>query len=428
MPQIDRNRNQPTDHSQYSAIKNISQKKGNNINKDFKKLIEECNKLTDNVDKICDDSLKIALAEAKNSGIGALMGEGDNSNSGMQNSMAQIQQQKMLSSQVKASIISSEISMAAAKGSIDYLNKNISYKDDVRYFSGKQNSNITDKSSYEEVKFSYNIEHNSDPSLTINSNVTIKDINGKTVYRSKQTSKVGKNQFVWDGTNTKGETAQAGEYKISVESNAVDSNGKKVNITSSSEIMSVVTKELFDSGSGIKNKLQMANGDIIDLDQICSIQNSNIDNKNNYITVSEARKFVGNRADIDLSLTKVKNNKLYMRYNYQNEHSTSANIIIKNLDGKIVRNITRTISPSQGNDRRNNLDIIDDIKLADGFYKILIKTKNSETGRTERLNSKINDLTIMDVENNGTVTSIDGVTFDVTQITNIGIYGNYPPA
>ncbi len=206
---------------------------------------------------------------------------------------------------------------------LDIQGKEVSY-DSNKSFNGS-----------DPISFKYNVSCREEyKDATVSTIIKVKNSDGKIVYETKGSGKIGDNEFEWNGYDKKGKKLPAGSYSIEVigkGSRNVGGNWVDFNVDATSLNKAIV--ESVEIENGVATKLILSNGEHIDKAQVVRVKD--ISKSKNSVELSSD--LIGNFIEFDLTRTQVIAGDMEVYYNNHIENPGKATIKISDSKGKLVK-------------------------------------------------------------------------------------------
>lgn len=275
-----------------------------------------------------DDAIKFStqmlLASAKNMGLPGDEGdsgktreisEAANAIAGMMGTKANIQAQL---AQIEAQK-NPAVDLMSLKGKI------VDYKDDVKSFFG------------EPVKYHYTVEHSEQsPSASVNLTFTIKDKEGKTMFVSRQSGKIGEHEFVWNGKDDNGDLVLPGQYKLEIKAEGRKSEGGKsltFPVKASATLSGVVEGVKIENGTATG---VIINGKLVKRDMISDVRDiEKPDEEADYLNAE----LIGKRVKMDFSRGQVIDGELDVYFVNHVEKAEKIKVKVFDQDNKFIKTL-----------------------------------------------------------------------------------------
>ncbi len=276
------------------------------------------------IDDAIDFSTKMLLASAKNMGLPG--GDGDSSKtreiSEAANAIAAMMGTK---ANIQSQLAQIEAQKNPAVDLMSLKGKIVDYKDDVKSFFG------------ESVKYSYKVEHSEQsPSAVVNLTFSIKDKEGKTVFVSKQSGKIGEHEFVWNGKDDNGDLVLPGQYKLEIKAEGRKSEGGK-SLTFPVKASATLSGEV--EGVKIENGTAtgvMINGKLVKRDMISDVRDiEKPEEEAEYLNAD----LIGKRVKMDFSRGQVIDGELDVYFVNHVEKAEKIKIKVFDQDNKFIKTL-----------------------------------------------------------------------------------------
>ena len=285
--------------------------------------------------------------------------------------------------------------------------KEIEYNDAKRIFDGKN-----------PTSFNYSISFDSkyEDKCTINSNITIKDSEGKVVFKDKGqiTSKSGNFSYTWDGKDSSGKLLPLGEYTMEVAATGKDDKG--VAFTPRATTSKTSTVKSVEIENGVATKVLLADGKSITRDQITEIH----DAINSVAPDNEvSTQMIGKKVELDFSKTQVKNGSAKIYYDLGDIKNVEDPMVeISDSNGNYIKTIgyKGLITPGIGSIFLDKG--LEDIK--DGNYRVDLRVIDKDNGGRHGI-SKLHEDMVYGVKlPENEIIGSDGKAYDAHMIKSIG--------
>lgn len=279
------------------------------------------------IDDAIDFSTKMLLASAKNMGLPG--GDGDSSKtreiSEAANAIAAMMGTK---ANIQSQLAQIEAQKNPAVDLMSLKGKVVDYKDDVKSFFG------------EPVKYSYKVEHSEQsPSAVVNLTFTIRDKDGKSVFVSRQSGKIGEHEFVWNGKDDNGDLVLPGQYKLEIKAQGNKSEaGKSLTfpVKASATLSGTVESIKIENGTATG---VMINGKLVKRDMISDVRDVEKPKEEaDYLNAE----LIGKRVKLDFSRGQVIDGELDVYFVNHVEKAEKIKIKIFDQDNKFIK----TLEPS----------------------------------------------------------------------------------
>jgi flagellar basal-body rod modification protein FlgD len=279
------------------------------------------NLATDSFEKILDFVIKSLLASVQNT-------DPTSESSGSQSS-------EMLTTATAIANVNSAKDQVAKMNEMMEAIKNPGYN--ALDIQGKEVSYDSNKSfnGSDPISFKYNVSCREEyKDATVSTIIKVKNSDGKIVYETKGSGKIGDNEFEWNGYDKKGKKLPAGSYSIEVigkGSRNVGGNWVDFNVDATSLNKAIV--ESVEIENGVATKLILSNGEHIDKAQVVRVKD--ISKSKNSVELSSD--LIGNFIEFDLTRTQVIAGDMEVYYNNHIENPGKATIKISDSKGKLVK-------------------------------------------------------------------------------------------
>lgn len=263
--------------------------------------------------------------------------------------------------------------------------KEVKYDDAKRLFDGKNST---------EFNYSISVDNKYEDKCTINTNITIRNSEGRVVFTGKgeTVSNSGEFSYRWDGRDNKGKLLPLGEYTMEVRATGKDDQGSSISARATTSKTAIV--ESVELENGIASKIILDNGKVVNRSQITEIHDYAGDTKpDNKANIN----MVGAKVELDFSKTQVKDGSAKIYYDMGDIKNFEDPVVeIKDANGKHIKTVEYNgfITPGIGHITLNKG--LEDLK--DGNYIVDLKVRDKDNGGKQAGISKLHEEVIYGVK------------------------------
>ncbi len=370
-------------------------------------------KAMEQLEKSKDFAIKMMLAEAKNAD--------PFDEEGGSNKSAQMLQTANLIAQLDSAMVQvtkMDQMVQAIKNpgynAISLQGQEVTYDDSIRYFNGEGNKSL---------RFNYNLSHADEyKGLRLNTTINIKNSEGKVVYKGKGADLAGDQFFDWNGRDNSGKVMPQGSYTIEVQSSGsklVDGKNVAFNVKASSVLRSTVKSVEIENG--VASKIVLANGKIIDKDQVLSSQDARKDTSD--VKLSDG--LIGKNVELDLTKVQVKGDAMDVYFNNHISNPGKAFVKVYDESGKFVKTLDTENIKQAGFGKIT----FNEVGLPAGNYTVKVSVEDindKETGPKE-LAGNTKEISVIGINHaNKTLIDIDGQEFNAHNVSSVKMHYVHP--